>query len=229
MDSAFDIKVRYDMCKEDKCCYKALLTSGCRKSFFPLVLSETTILQQRPSLTDIFKLSTFDLNSYVTSHIYVPAMTEDYQSVMAQPTLRYTPLSILQSFYDAERIYMSAPETTRDFSGMAKTISPDMKLYQTPALPYGGTYISPDGFQDWSRKMVSHFSAIDVQDPEVFEKEGSDKIVVVSSVRFVARNSGEELRHPLAQIVRVDLEKGVMTEMRLMYWDVAGVNQALGF
>jgi len=147
---------------------------------------------------------------------------------MAQQAPKHTPLSILQSFYDAERIYMSAPESTRDFAGMAKTISPDMKLYQTPALPYGGTYIGPDGFQDWSRKMASYFSAIDVQDPEVFEKEGSDKIVVVSNVRFVARSTGEELRHPLAQIVKVDLEKGVMTEMRVMYWDVAGVNQALG-
>ncbi|KEF62474.1 uncharacterized protein A1O9_00447 [Exophiala aquamarina CBS 119918] len=76
--------------------------------------------------------------------------------------------------------------------------------------------------------MVSYFSAINVQDPEVFEKEGSDKIVGVSSVRFVARSTGEELRHPLAQIVQVDLEKGMMTEMRLLYWDVAGVNQALG-
>lgn len=147
---------------------------------------------------------------------------------MAQQAPKHTPLSILQSFYDAERIYMSAPESERDFAGMAKTISPDMKLYQTPALPYGGTYIGPDGFLEWARQMASYFSVIDVQDPEVFEKEGSDKIVVVSSVRFVPRKTGEELRHPLAQIVRVDLEKGVMTEMRLMYWDVAGVNQALG-
>lgn len=48
-----------------------------------------------------------------------------------------TAASILQRFYDAETVYMSLPETSRDFgSTMGATLSPDIKLYQSPDLPY---------------------------------------------------------------------------------------------
>jgi uncharacterized protein len=124
---------------------------------------------------------------------------------------------------------MSAPDSEKDFSGMAATMAPDFIGYQTSALPYAGTYIGPAGMQEWSQKMGSWWSAIDVRDPEIFEKEGSDGVVVLSTVHATVAKTGEKLVLPFAQEVRVDLEKGVMTEMRPFYWDVALVNKALGY
>ncbi|KAJ0420235.1 hypothetical protein BJY00DRAFT_313171 [Aspergillus carlsbadensis] len=145
---------------------------------------------------------------------------------MATP--KHTPRSILETFYAAERIYMSAPPSTRDFSPLAATVSPTFHLEQTSALPYAGTYTGPEGFQDWATRMADYFDTVDVQDPEIFEREGSNKVVVLSNVLFRVRATGEELVFPFAQAITVDLEMGVMTEIRPFYWDVAAVNRALG-
>ncbi|KAL4793118.1 hypothetical protein BDV19DRAFT_400168 [Aspergillus venezuelensis] len=146
---------------------------------------------------------------------------------MATP--KYTARAVLDAFYDAERIYMSAAPEDRDFSGMAATMAPDVRLEQTPALPYGGVYIGPKGFQDWSTQMADHFDIVDVQNPEIFERPGSDKITVLSTVHLRVRKTGEDLNLPFCQVVTVDLEKGVMLEMKPFYWDVAAVNKALGY
>ena len=144
-----------------------------------------------------------------------------------QPT-KHTPRSILDSFYAAERIYMSAPESSRDFSGIAATLSPDFQLEQTSALPYAGTYIGPSGMQDWGVQMSSYFSVVDVRDAEVFERQGSNRVVVLSTLHLKVRSTGEEFDQPFCQTVSVDLEKGVMTEMRPFYWDVKDLNGKLG-
>jgi hypothetical protein len=145
---------------------------------------------------------------------------------MATP--KHTPRSILETFYAAERIYMSAPTSSRDFTPIASTVSSNFRLEQTPALPYAGTYIGPQGLQDWAKRMADYFDIVDVQSPEIFEREGSDKVVVLATVLFRVRATGEELVFPFAQAVTVDLEEGVMTELRPFYWDVAGLNKALG-
>ncbi|KXT03615.1 hypothetical protein AC578_10011 [Pseudocercospora eumusae] len=54
---------------------------------------------------------------------------------------KMTPAEILQQFYDAESIYIAASPGNRDFAnGMGKTLSTNLKLYQSPALPYGGLF-----------------------------------------------------------------------------------------
>ncbi|CAI6095087.1 unnamed protein product [Clonostachys chloroleuca] len=141
---------------------------------------------------------------------------------------KHTPRSILEAFYDAERIYMSAPPDKRDFSGIAATLSPDYRLLQTPALPYGGEYIGPEGLERWAKQMADYFSIVDVKAPEIFESEGSNRVVVYSTVHFKVRATGEEVDYPFCQVVTVDLEKGVMTELMPFYWDVAQVNRMLG-
>ncbi|KAJ5414684.1 hypothetical protein N7509_001311 [Penicillium cosmopolitanum] len=141
---------------------------------------------------------------------------------------KYTPRQILNAFYSAEREYMSSTPDTRDFTGIAATLAPEFRLEQTPALPYAGLYIGPDGMQDWARRMADHFEVVDVQNLEIFENPGSDRIVVLSNVHFKVRETGEELDFPFCQAVTVDLERGVMVEMRPFYWDVAAVNKALG-
>ncbi|KAL4940554.1 hypothetical protein BDV06DRAFT_196396 [Aspergillus oleicola] len=146
---------------------------------------------------------------------------------MASP--KHTARAVLNAFYDAERIYMSASPETRDFSGIAATMASNVRLEQTPALPYGGVYIGPQGFQVWSTRMANYFDIVDVQHPEVFERPGSDKVTVLSSIHLRVRKTGEELDFPFCQVVTVDLEKGVIVDMRPFYWDVAAVNKALGY
>ncbi|KAJ5348442.1 hypothetical protein MYU51_016943 [Penicillium brevicompactum] len=142
--------------------------------------------------------------------------------------IRFTPRQILDSFYEAERIYMSSPPDQRDFTGIAATLAPDFRMEQTSALPYAGVYIGPSGMQDWARRMADYFEVVDVRNPEIFESPGSDRIVVLSTVHFKVRGSGQEMEYPFCQAVTVDCDRGVMTEMRPFYWDVAGVNAALG-
>ncbi|KAL2839026.1 hypothetical protein BJX68DRAFT_248299 [Aspergillus pseudodeflectus] len=159
-----------------------------------------------------------------TSHSIYPSST--YTIHMATP--KHTPRSILETFYAAERIYMSAPPSSRDFTTLAAVVSPTFRLEQTSALPYAGTYIGPGGFQDWATRMADYFDVVDVRDPEVFERDGSNKVMVLANVLFRVRATGEELLFPFAQAITVDLELGVMTELRPFYWDVAAVNKALG-
>jgi ketosteroid isomerase-like protein len=144
---------------------------------------------------------------------------------MASQDALPTPKEILQRFYDAERTYMSAPPSTADSSILAATLSPDVKLIQSPDLPYGGVFEGVEGFLDWARQMNELFSGVDVQDPEVLE--GVDKAVVLSTVVFTVRRTGEVLKRPLVQIVKVDREKGLITEMKPVYWDVEGLKKAL--
>ncbi|PWY73115.1 hypothetical protein BO94DRAFT_240254 [Aspergillus sclerotioniger CBS 115572] len=139
----------------------------------------------------------------------------------------HTARSILDAFYAAERIYMSAPPDQRDFSGVAATIAPSCRLEQTPALPYAGTYFGPEGMQSWGEQMADYFSVVDVQNPEIFERDGSNRIVVLSTIHLRVRKTGEDLYYPFCQAVTVDLQLGQITEMRPFYWDVAGVNEAL--
>jgi hypothetical protein len=87
-----------------------------------------------------------------------------------------TPLEILNRFYDAERIYMSASPSERDFSPIAATLSPSMKLVQSPDLPYPGEFIGHQGFQKWSNTMADLFDVVDVMEPRAFEKEHADEV-----------------------------------------------------
>jgi len=124
---------------------------------------------------------------------------------------------------------MSQSAEKRDFSGMARVLSPNIKLIQTPHLPYGGIFTGPAGFQDWAKQMADLFDIVDVQEPEIFEKEGSSQIVVLSTVTFRVRKTREALVFPFCQVVRVDLESGQITEMKPFYWDVHTLNKAVGY
>lgn len=132
---------------------------------------------------------------------------------------------ILDRFYAAERNYMAESAEKRDFSGMAATLSPDMRLLQSPDLPYGGEYTGHAGFLTWSEAMAARFDKLDVVDPKVFE--GGDEVIVKSTLKLRVRGTGEELARPLLQSVKVDLEKEVITEIVPFYWDVKGLNEAL--
>ena len=141
---------------------------------------------------------------------------------------KYTAREVLDAFYEAEREYMAAAPETRDFTGIAKTLAPDVRMEQTSDLPYAGVYRGPAGMQEWAQRMADYFDVVDVQNPEMFERANSDRIVVLSNVHFKVRRTGLELDFPFCQAFTVDLERGVIVEMRPFYWDVAEVNKALG-
>ncbi|CRG89110.1 hypothetical protein PISL3812_06145 [Talaromyces islandicus] len=141
---------------------------------------------------------------------------------------KYTAREVLDAFYKAEKEYMEAAPEARDFTGIAATLSSDFRMEQTSALPYAGLYVGPDGMQDWTRRMADYFDVVDVQNPEIFERPNSDRIVVLSNVHFKVRNTGQEMDFPFCQSVTVDLVRGVIVELRPFYWDVAEVNKALG-
>ncbi|KAF2171962.1 hypothetical protein M409DRAFT_18193 [Zasmidium cellare ATCC 36951] len=138
-----------------------------------------------------------------------------------------TPAQVLAKFYEAETIYMAAAPKERDIAGMASCLSEDFRLYQSPDLPYGGTYEGRSGFKKWSDDMASYFDRLEVIDPQVFEKSGSDSVVVSSTLKLRVRKNGVELVGPLLQAMKVDREKGLLTEIRPFYWNVKGLNEAV--
>ena len=141
-----------------------------------------------------------------------------------------TAAEILNSFYKAETAYMAAPPEERDFfSGMGKVLSPDLELYQSPDLPYSSSeFHGHDGFQQWSREMAGFFSHLVVVDPQVFEQDGADEVLVYSRLELKTREHGREWNAPLVQVMGVDREKGWITSIRPFYWDVAGFNKLVG-
>lgn len=91
---------------------------------------------------------------------------------------------ILDIFYAAERVYMSALPDQHDFSGLAANLSPGHKLIQTPGLPYGGVCEGHSGFFRLAEEMAKRFDVVDATERETIENEAGDKVVVLSNVRF---------------------------------------------
>lgn len=143
----------------------------------------------------------------------------------ANTTTMPTAAEILDRFCAAERVYMAAAPADRDFSGMASTLSPTMMLYQSPDLPYGGEYEGHEGFRRWGEAMAERFDVVDVMEPRVLEK--GDDVVVLSTLLLRVRKTGKELVNPFCQVVQVDREKDIITEIRPFYWNVRGLNEAL--
>ncbi|OKL61386.1 hypothetical protein UA08_03838 [Talaromyces atroroseus] len=136
----------------------------------------------------------------------------------------HTARSVLDAFYKAEREYMSVAPEERNFASIAATLAPNVRMEQTSALPYAGVYLGPSGMQDWTRRMADYFDIVDVQNPEIFERADSDRIVVLSNIHLRVRKSGQEMDFPFCQTFTIDLQRGVIVELRPFYWDVAAIS-----
>ena len=140
-----------------------------------------------------------------------------------------TPLEIMNRFYEAETIYMAAAPADRNFAdGMGRTLSTDLKLVQSPDLPWGGNYHGHEGFQKWSETMASYFSSLEMAEGKVFQNPDADDLLILGEFRVTLKNSGEKWVAPMVQKVKVNREEGVIVEIQPFYWDVAGLNKALG-
>jgi len=128
------------------------------------------------------------------------------------------PMDVLEAFYAAERIYMSAGGATAgaSFDGMGATLDPGVLLHQSPDLPWGGEWVGYEGFKGWSIQMSRHFDVVDVQNARFFE--GGDQLVIVCDLVTRSRTTGEVLTAPMVQVVTV--RDGRITEFRPFYWNV---------
>jgi ketosteroid isomerase-like protein len=143
-----------------------------------------------------------------------------------------TPAEILDCFYKEETKYMAAPPDQRDFAGgMGTVLSPNVKIFQSPDLPYSQSiYEGHDGFQKWGEEMAALFDSLVVSNPRVFEGAGAEasEVVVASTLKLRVRKTGEKWEAPLLQIIGVDRLEGQITSIRPFYWDVKGLNAAVG-
>lgn len=76
--------------------------------------------------------------------------------------------------------------------------------------------------------MADCFDIVDVQNPEVFKREGSERNVSLGNLHLRVRETGEELDFPVCQVFSVDLEAAVITSIQSFYWDVYQLNRAIG-
>lgn len=161
------------------------------------------------------------------------ATTNNGNLASPRPTLTRTPShnirtaeDILNRFYAAERLYMASPPEKRDFTDLSETLSASVFIHQSPDMPYGGEYQGHDGFLKWSEAMATCFDRMEVSERQVLHN--GNEVVVTSTLRMRVRKSGEEVLGPLIQWIKVDRDAGTIKEIRPFYWNVRGINEALG-
>jgi ketosteroid isomerase-like protein len=137
---------------------------------------------------------------------------------MSTEATKLTAVEVLERFYKEERLYMQAggPSAGASFDGMASTLDPEVRLYQSPDLPWGGDYVGHAGFREWAARMSDAFDYLDVLDTEFLEKE--DKVVTFCRLITRSRRHGNQLDRPMIHVVKV--RNGRITEFRPFYWNV---------
>lgn len=136
-----------------------------------------------------------------------------------------TATEILNQFYADERTFMAQAPEEQDRKLLANTLASNIKLHQTPGLPYGGLYEGIDEFLVWGKTMGSLFSKVDVQPSNILERAAD--VVVISTVHSTIRKTQRDLSFPFLQHVKVDAEMGKITEIWPFYWNVKGLVEAL--
>ena len=132
--------------------------------------------------------------------------------------VQLSPRDVIERFYEAEAIYMNAggADAGASFAGLAATLDPDVVLYQSPDLPWGGEFRGHAGYENWAQQMSRAFDRLEVADTRVFTE--GDTVVITCRLVTRARASGETLDLPMVQVVRV--ASGRIVEFRPFYWNV---------
>ncbi len=135
------------------------------------------------------------------------------------------PIAVIDSFYVAEGAYMNAGngDAGASFADIAATLDPDVVLYQSPDLPWGGEFRGHAGYEDWARAMSRAFDRLEVRDTRRFVD--GDTVVITCRLVTRSRVSGETLDLPMAQVVRVRGDR--IVEFRPFYWNVPAYQAAV--
>lgn len=138
----------------------------------------------------------------------------------------HAPMDILNRFYEAEKRHFANPsDSTMD--DMLKCFSTDLRIVQSPDLPYGGIWKGYEGFKGWGEEMGKLFDVVDVQEPMVFSNEQSDRVMIYGKLHLKVRETQEVLDNPFCQSVVVDCEAGVIKEIQPFYWNVRRLGEAV--
>ncbi len=135
-----------------------------------------------------------------------------------------SPKQTLEDFYEAEGKYMRARASGEEasFDGIAATLSPAVKLHQSPDLPFGGEYVGHQQYEKWAVAMSAIFDTLEVAEQEWFEN--GDKVVVICRFKTHSRINGSTQDLPMGQIVTV--KAGLITDFRPFYWNVPAYTAA---
>lgn len=127
---------------------------------------------------------------------------------------------VLEGMYAAEIEYLAAGGPgTASFEPLVPYFAPDVELHQADALPYGGTWRGHDGMERFFLAMTEAWEEFDIVRQELLSTTGT--AVVLTDVRARARATGQELRFPILQTIR--MRDGRIAEISPFYWDTAAI------
>lgn len=128
--------------------------------------------------------------------------------------------TVLKGMYAAEAEYLAAGGPgTASFGPLAPFFAPNVELHQADALPYGGIWRGHDEMERFFLAMTQAWEAFEMVDQELLATP--ETAVVLTNVRATARATGQELRFPILQTIRV--HDGRIAEVHPFYWDTAAI------
>lgn len=134
-------------------------------------------------------------------------------------------LAVLEAFFAAEAAYVAAGGRVggASFAELAACLDPNVVMYQSPGLPYGGPRFGPSGIEDFMAAMSEAW-----QDMEFLEQRfavDGDSVAILNHGLLTARATGRVLDTWVMQMITI--RDGLITEIRPFYWDTKAVDAAL--
>ncbi|WP_331771132.1 nuclear transport factor 2 family protein (plasmid) [Embleya sp. NBC_00888] len=134
-------------------------------------------------------------------------------------------LAVLETFFAAEAAYVAAGGRPggASFAELAACLDPDVVMYQSPGLPYGGPRHGPSGIEDFMAAMSEAW-----QDMEFLEQRfavDGDSVAILNHGLLTARATGRVLDTWVMQMITI--RNGLIIEIRPFYWDTKAVDAAL--
>lgn len=113
---------------------------------------------------------------------------------------------------------------TGDWASVEELLSPDLVIHEPPSLPFGGEWRGRDALQRLFAKVMGYWDAPNVQIDAIV----GDDTHVVALLRFTmtSRATGRTFTQNVAEVSV--LQGGVVTEMRIHYFDSAEVAREAG-
>lgn len=130
---------------------------------------------------------------------------------------------ILSRMFAAEKQFMESDSW--DFDGIAKAFHRDIVVHEPASLPYAGDWRGFEALGQLFKRMHDAWSLMDVEDMRA--TIDGDTLFMGSTLVATARHSGQEIRQPFAEILKI--KDGLVIEGFPYYSDTVMVNAALGF
>ncbi|MYS87448.1 nuclear transport factor 2 family protein [Streptomyces sp. SID5474] len=132
--------------------------------------------------------------------------------------------AVLETFFAAEAAYVGAGGRGKaSFAELAACLAPDVVMYQSPGLPYGGPRYGPSGIEDFMAAMSEAWREMEFLEQR-FAVDG-ESVAILNRGLLTARATGRVLDTWVMQMITV--RDGLITEIRPFYWDTKAVDAAL--